>query len=135
MDVAGYRHMGKHGGLRLAAKRSWIGFVAASTVRYRRSLRLWDSFEDTSRVIGWDDRVFYVEHVLTRGGELCTRGVVCLRFVHRWSRERISPEMIVAALAAEQGYPVPESPELPADIAAWARSWQGDVPTDVSQAR
>ncbi|WP_020015034.1 acyl-CoA thioesterase [Promicromonospora sukumoe] len=60
MNVAGYRHMGRAGGLRLAAEQSWIGVVAASTLRYRRSLRLWDRFEDTSRVLGWDDRAFQI---------------------------------------------------------------------------
>lgn len=126
MGVAGYRHMGKNGALRLAAKRSWIGYVAASTMRHRRPLRLWDRFEDTSRVIGWDDRVVHIEHLITRHGELCARGVISMRFVHRRSRERIDPRDIVPLLAEQQGYAdaVPDSPELPADVAAWARTWQ-----------
>lgn len=134
MDVAGYRHMARFGGLRLAAKRSWLGLVAASTVRYRRPLRLWDRFEDTSRVIGWDDRVFYMEHLITRGEDLCSRGIVCLRFKHLRSGDRISPYAIVQDLAQEQGHPVPESPELPADVAAWARSWQTPTTTDTPPA-
>lgn len=28
-------------------------------------------------------------------------------------------------LAQEQGHPAPESPELPDDVADWARSWAG----------
>jgi acyl-CoA thioesterase FadM len=132
MDVAGLRHLGRNGGLRLAAKRSWLGYTVASTMRYRRPLRLWDRFEDISRVIGWDDRVFYIEHVITRGGELYTRGVVCTRFVHRRSRERVSPHDIVPLLAEQQGYAhaIPESPELPADIATWAWSWQDPAATN-----
>ncbi|WP_460890340.1 acyl-CoA thioesterase [Promicromonospora xylanilytica] len=127
MDVAGYRQMGKNGGLRLATKQSWVGVVAASTIRYRRSLRLWDQFEDTSRVLGWDDRVFYIEHRITRHGELYTRGVICLRFLHRRTRERISPHEIVRLLAQQQGHTVPQSPELPADIAEWAATLNHDV--------
>ncbi|WP_419703467.1 acyl-CoA thioesterase [Promicromonospora sp. NFX87] len=125
MDVASHRHLGRNGALRLAAKRSWFGYVVASTMRYRRPLRLWDWFEDTSRVPGWDDRVFYMEHVITRDGELCTRGVICYRLVHRSSREPVSPHDIVPLLAEQQGYvdAIPESPELPADVVAWARSW------------
>jgi acyl-CoA thioesterase FadM len=134
MDVAGYRHMGKNGGLRLAGKQSWIGVVAASTIRYRRSLRLWDKFEDTSRVLGWDDRVFYIEHLITRRGELYTRGVLCLRFLNRRTRERVSPHEIVRLLAQEQGYAVPQSPELPADIVAWAASVSHAATTSVSAA-
>lgn len=136
MDVAGLRHLGLNGGLRLASKRSWFGYTVASTMRYRRSLRLWDRFEDTSRVIGWDDRVFYIEHVITRGGELCTRGVVCTRFVHRRDRERIDPRDIVPLLAEQHGYThaIPDSPELPADVAAWARSWQNPAATNASRA-
>jgi acyl-CoA thioesterase FadM len=137
MDVAGLRHLGRNGGLRLATKRSWFGYTVASTMRYRRPLRLWDRFEDTSRVLGWDDRVFYIEHVITRGGELCTRGVVCTRFVHRRSRERIDPRDIVPLLAEQQGYAhaIPDSPELPADVVAWARSWQSLAATDSPSAQ
>jgi acyl-CoA thioesterase FadM len=134
MDVAGHRHVGKNGGLRLVTKRSWFGYTVASTMRYRRPLRLWDRFEDTVRVLGWDDRVFYIEHVITRGGELCTRGVVCTRFVHRRSRERIDPHDFVLLLAEQQGYPAPESPELPADVVAWARSWQNPARKDAPSA-
>ncbi|MCP2265504.1 acyl-CoA thioesterase [Promicromonospora thailandica] len=123
MNVAGYRHMGRVGGLRLAARQSWLGLVAASTLRYRRSLRLWDRFEDTSRVLGWDDRVFYIEHLITRGGDLYTRGVVAMRFMHLRTKDRVSPRDIVGLLAREQGHAVPESPELPEDVAHWARSW------------
>lgn len=127
MNVAGYRHMGLAGGLRLAARQSWLGVVAASTLRYRRSLRLWDRFEDTSRVLGWDERVFYIEHVLTRDGKLCARGVVAMRFFHVRSRDRVSPHDIVRLLAQAQGHPAPESPELPDDVADWARSWAEQV--------
>ena len=134
MDVAGHRHLGRAGALRLAAKRSWFGYVVASTMRYRRPLRLWDRFEDTSRVLGWDDRVFYIEHVITRDGELCTRGVVCYRLVHRRSRERMDAPDVVLLLAEQQGYPAPESPELPADVVAWARSWQNPGGTDAPSA-
>ncbi|WP_454852518.1 acyl-CoA thioesterase [Promicromonospora soli] len=136
MDLAGARHLGRNGGLRLAAKRSWYGYVVASTMRYRRPLRLWDRFEATSRVLGWDDRVFYTEYVITRDGELCTRGVVCYRYVHRRSREPVSPRDIVPLLAEQQGYvdAIPESPELPADVAAWARSWQNSALKDAPSA-
>lgn len=123
MNVAGYRHMGRAGGLRLAAEQSWIGVVAASTLRYRRSLRLWDRFEDTSRVLGWDDRAFYIEHLITRRNELCTRGVVAMRFMHRRGGARLSPHEIVPLLAQAQGYIEPLSPALPADVAQWADGW------------
>lgn len=129
IDVAAARQIAEMGGTRLAAKRSWVGFVAASTVRYRRPLRLWDRIEITSRVIGWDERLFYTEHLITRGGELCTRGVVARRFVSTRRGERIVPGGIVSLLAQEQGYVPQERPELPADVAAWTASWNG-APTD-----
>ncbi|MEV6889500.1 acyl-CoA thioesterase [Kribbella sp. NPDC051137] len=129
IDVAAAQQIAEMGGTRLAAKRSWVGFVAASTMRYRRPLKLWDRIEITSRVIGWDERLFYTEHVITRGGELCTRGVVGRRFVSTRTGDRIVPGDIASLLAQERGYVPQERPELPADVAAWIASWNG-APTD-----
>ncbi|MEK8228770.1 hypothetical protein NKG05_26400 [Oerskovia sp. M15] len=36
-------------------------------MKYRRSLQLWDRFDITTRVLGWDERVVYMEQVFTRG--------------------------------------------------------------------
>lgn len=123
MDVARFRHIAEMGGTPLGRERKWGAVVAASTMKYRRSLQLFETFEITTRVIGWDERCFYMEQVFTRRGKLCARGIVAARFLHQRTGERIAPPVVVAALAESEGITPPESPQLPDDVAAWTRAW------------
>ncbi|GAA1866710.1 hypothetical protein GCM10009751_26100 [Myceligenerans crystallogenes] len=124
MDVARFRHIAEMGGTPLSRENSWGAVVAASTMKYRRSLQLFERFEITTRVIGWDERCFYMEQVFLRRGKLCARGIIAARFLHRKTGERIAPPAVIAALAASEGLTTtPESPRLPDDVAAWARAW------------
>jgi len=97
--------------------RGWYPVVAASTVKYRRSLTLGQRFTVTTRVVGWDDRVVYLEQVVERGGQHVARGWIAGRFLSR-AGERIAPADVAAAIADEPRV----SPSLPDDLAAWARA-------------
>ncbi|WP_125777368.1 acyl-CoA thioesterase [Antribacter gilvus] len=118
MDVARSNMLADLGAFPLAREKGWLPVVAASTVKYRRSLQLWERFEITTRVIGWDARVFYMEQVFTRRGDLCARGIVAGRFLDR-TGNRIAPQDVIELFAGE---PV-ESPALPDDVVAWARAF------------
>jgi YbgC/YbaW family acyl-CoA thioester hydrolase len=117
MDVARNNQIADLGMFPVARQKGWAPVVAASTMKYRRSLRPFDRFEITTRIIGWDERVFYLEQVFTRGGQLCARGIVASRFLDR-KGNRISALDVVRDVMGED---LP-SPELPADVAAWARA-------------
>ncbi|WP_265523689.1 acyl-CoA thioesterase [Oerskovia flava] len=114
MDVARSNYIADVGGFGLLKDRGWYPVVAASTMKYRRSLQLWDRFEISTRVLGWDERVVYLEQVFTRGGDLCARGLVAGRFLAR-SGERV-PAPDVVNLLGDVG----ESPLLPDDVTRWA---------------
>lgn len=120
MDVARSNFLADAGALRAVRARGWAPVVAASTMKYRRSLRLWDAFRITTRVLGWDERVVYLEHVFDRGGELCARGVIAARFLHRDGSRVPAPEVV--AFLADLGGGHVAQPELPPDVAAWARA-------------
>jgi len=117
MDVGRSNLLADLGAYGLLSERGWYPVVAASTIKYRRSLTLWQEFDLTSRVLGWDARVVYLEQTFTRRGELVARGVVAGRFLGRGG-ERVAATDAVALLSDGE---VP-SPELPDDVAAWARA-------------
>jgi YbgC/YbaW family acyl-CoA thioester hydrolase len=117
MDVARSNYIADLGGFSLLKGKGWYPVVAASTVKYRRSLQLWDRFEITTRVVGWDERVVYLEQVFTRRGDLCARGLVAGRFLARGSGDRVPAPDVVGLLGGDV-----VSPELPDDVAAWARA-------------
>jgi YbgC/YbaW family acyl-CoA thioester hydrolase len=117
MDVARSNYIADLGGFPLLQEKGWYPVVAASAMNYRRSLQLWDRFEITTRVLGWDERVVYLEQVFSRRGDLCARGLVAGRFLARGSGERVPAPAVVGLLG--DGL---VSPELPDDVAAWSRA-------------
>ncbi len=117
MDVARSNLLADLGAFGRLAERGWYPVVAASTVTYRRSLTLGQRFTLTTRVLGWDERVVYLEQVFTRADQRVARGWVAGRFLSR-TGERIAPADVVVAI---DGAPR-ESPVLPDDVAAWARA-------------
>lgn len=116
MDVARSNLLADLGAFDGLARRGWYPVVAASTVTYRRSLRLGERFDIRTQVIGWDQRVVYLEQVFTRRGELVARGIVAGRFLSR-AGDRIPAPEVAEALGHD-----PQSPGLPDDVAAWARA-------------
>ena len=117
MDVARSNLLADLGAFGRLAQRGWYPVVAASTVKYRRSLTLGQRFTVTTRVMGWDERVVYLEQVMDRGDQHVARGWVAGRFLSRGG-DRIAPVDVVELI---DGAPR-ESPELPADVATWARA-------------
>jgi len=118
MDVARTNYMADIDALGALKERGWYAVVAASTMKYRRSLRLGERFELRTRVLGWDDRVVYMEQAFWRGEELSARGLVAGRFLHR-DGSRVPAPDVIAFLAGLHGREI-EEPELPDDVARWA---------------
>ena len=117
MDTARTNLLADCGGMPLLNEKGWYPVVAASTVKYKKSLVLWEPVEVTSRVLGWDQRVVYLEQVVTTKGILAARGIIAGRFLGRGGA-RI-PAQDIADLVAGESIP---SPELPDDVLAWARA-------------
>lgn len=116
MDIARTNLIADLGGFPALRERRWYPVMAASTVSYRRSLRLWERFTISSRVLGWDPRVVYVEQVFTRGEQHVARAWVAARFLGPGGHRIPAPD--VAALLGGHA----TSPALPDDVAAWARA-------------
>lgn len=117
MDVARSNYLADLGAFPLLAGRGWYPVVAASTVKYRRSLTFGQRFTVVTRVVGWDARVVYLDQLFSRDGEDVARGWVAGRFLSR-NGDRIGAPEVVALL---DGAPT-TSPPLPEGMAAWARA-------------
>jgi YbgC/YbaW family acyl-CoA thioester hydrolase len=117
MDVARSNFLADLGAYPDLAARGWYPVVAAQTIKYRRSLTFRQRFQITTRVLGWDARVVYLEQVFSRGGEHVASATVAGRFLARDGSRVAAPD--VARLIAGRDV---DSPELPDDVAAWARA-------------
>ena len=93
-------------------RRRWNPVVASLAIRYRRSLAPWQGYELRTRMVGWDERWFFLEQRFTRGGE--TMAVAMVKALFVGPNGRVPPQELVDAT----GYDV-ATPEIPLSIRSW----------------
>jgi acyl-CoA thioesterase FadM len=113
LDIARVDMMLRSGALRRLRARKFYPVVAAQTIRYRRSLRLFERFEVETRVVGWDEQAFLITHAFHRRGELVAEAVIRVRFLTRGGGKPTTAEVLELL-----GLPR-ASPALPESIAVW----------------
>jgi acyl-CoA thioesterase FadM len=113
LDVARVDWMLRSGMAGPLRQRGFYPVVAAETIRFRRSLQLFQTFEVETKVLGWDDKAFLVQHRFLRGEELVAEAVVRARFLKRRGGTVTCAELLEAIGVAEP------SPPLPDWVAAW----------------
>lgn len=86
--------------------------VANLEISYIRSLLPFQRFEIHTRVLGWDQRYYYIQHEFHAGGELYAKAYARLVFMRQG--RRVEPGQIIAPRCDH-----PESPALPASIRHW----------------
>lgn len=95
----------------MAAKR-WQMVIGGAMVRFRRPLKLFQRLTLSSRVVGWDDRWFYIEHAIVAAAV-----PACLMMVRAALLDGgsvVSPAVALAKL----GFDEPQPP-----IPDWAGHW------------
>lgn len=88
--------------------------VASAMIRFRKSLQLFTRFEITTRMIGWDDKFFYIVHHFKYRGEIYALSLIkacCLRK----STGLMKPQDVLALLGVAI-----DSPPIP----TWVKEWQ-----------
>jgi acyl-CoA thioesterase FadM len=80
--------------------------VGDAIAKFRRDLKVFQSFEIYSRLIGWDHKWGFLEHRFVRGGRVI--GVVAIRGVFKGPGGPVDPGDLLAGLAHAA-----VSPELP----------------------
>ncbi len=112
MDLGRLDLLFRLGVVKEVRRRRWNPVVASLAIRYRRSLEPWQTYELRTRLLGWDERWFFMEQSFTRGGEVMARAIVKALFVG--PEGRVPPQALVDAT----GYEV-EPPEIPKAIRRW----------------
>jgi acyl-CoA thioesterase FadM len=86
--------------------------VGDAIAKFRRDLRLFQTFELQTRLLGWDERWGFIEHRFVRAGRVV--GVVVIRGMFRNADGPLKPGQLLASLGAPE-----QSPPLP----DWMLSW------------
>ncbi|HYK01885.1 MAG TPA: thioesterase family protein [Thermoanaerobaculia bacterium] len=116
MDIARVELIGRTRLLGMLLRRGWRPVMGGCVVRYRRSILPFERFDIRTRVVGWDEKWIYVEHVVEKDGEFCAIGH--MRTVIRGRNGTIAPQDVLALLKLD-GL---ESPALPEFVQQWRTS-------------
>src|SRR3954471_3252865 len=115
LDVARVDLLLRSGMAKRLRRGGFYPVVAAETIRFRRSLQLFQVFEVETTVIGWDAKAFILQQHFWRRGQVVAEAVVRACFLKRGGGTATTQELLELL-----GIPG-ASPELPAWIDAWNR--------------
>ena len=114
MDIARIELLARMRVLRSVLKKGWRPVVGGLVIRYRRSVQPFERFTIESRVVGWDDKWFYIEHVLNRhDGSMAATAYT--RTLLRKSGGTVAPRELIELM----GLAGTESPPLPPFVEQW----------------
>ena len=114
MDIARVELIGRTRLLGILLRRGLRPVIGGAVVRYRRSILPFERFDIRTRVVGWDEKWIYVEHIVEKDGEFCAIGHA--RTVIRSRTGTIAPKDVLALLKLGEL----ESPPLPEFVQAWS---------------
>ncbi|QBF82837.1 thioesterase [Shewanella maritima] len=112
MDLARTHMIAEMGFMKRFLRLGWLPIVNASEFTFIRDIKPMEKFEIETKIVGWDQKYFYIEHrFVTKRGLHCivhVRGV----FLHK------GKQVPIAELVREAGFDG-EQPQMPAEVVKW----------------
>ena len=97
MDFGRWDMVFKNGVYDACYKKGWYAVVAGETIKFKKSLKLWDKFTLQTQIVSHDEKNFFVQQKFICKGELMATGLVKVRFLKK-SGGTVSPEEIFAQI-------------------------------------
>ena len=113
MDIGRVEILARTRMLRRVLKRGWRPIVGSTFIRYKKSLLPFERFIIRSRIVCWDEKWLYFEHILERRGEVAAQAYV--RGLLRGKSGNVKPRELLELA----GMPETQSPEMPVAVSAW----------------
>ncbi|KIQ06538.1 MULTISPECIES: thioesterase family protein [Pseudomonas] len=114
-DVGRMDYVLRSGAFRVALKHRALPIVGDVWGKFRRELKLFQSFDIHTRMLGWDEKWSFIEHRFVKDGRVL--GMVIMRGLFRGPNGNVSP----GAFALELNLPE-QSPPLPDWLSNWSES-------------
>jgi acyl-CoA thioesterase FadM len=115
MDLGRLDFFVRHGMLRALVRNRWRPFVAATAIRYHRSLAPFVRYDLSTRLLCWDDKWFFFEQRFARAGELHAQALV--KTVVKSPAGTVRPADLLSTLGLDAVSPPP-----PPAVRAWQDS-------------
>lgn len=116
MDMGRWDLILRTGMFAAGAKRGWKPVLGAATVKYRRELRVLETFDLITRICCWDHKWFFLEQSFELRGE--TAAWAAVKLVIKHGRKTIAPAEMLAVAGLEDTV----SPPPPPDLGQWIRA-------------
>lgn len=114
MDLGRVQLLGQIGLLGHLWRRRWTPVAQAVEIRYIRDIAPLARFDLETRLVGWDDKYWYIEQRFVSGQTVHAVALVRGLFLH--GREKV-PSASLALIAGVD----PQSPPLPETVQRWRR--------------
>lgn len=115
MDIGRFDLVSRTGLMTHLLKNRWYPVVTAATIRFRRPIDAFQSYQLRTRILAWDEEAFFIEQRFERDGNVHAVAVIRGLFL---GREGKVPTARLVSLVA----PSAVSPPLPEWVATWDRS-------------
>jgi acyl-CoA thioesterase FadM len=106
-DIARIHWFARTGGLNIVRRHKPFPVVGDAIAKFRRDLKVFQTFEIRTRLIGWDRKWGFIEHRFVRDDRVI--GVVAIRGIFKGPGGPIDPGLLLTELA--HSAPSPELPE------------------------
>ena len=90
----------------------WYPVVTSETLRFRKSLKLFQAFTIRTQLIYWDEKYFYLQHTFMRNGDILAKGFIKGLFLRRGGGQVTPSEMFQALGITKQAPIMPEPLKL-----------------------
>lgn len=108
MDLARVDLMIRAGLAKTLAKNGIYPVVVAETIRFRKSLKLFDRFFIETTVLGWDEKAFVLQQRFLKKGECIAEATVRARFLRKTGGSVLPAEILSYAKVEINSPPLPE---------------------------
>jgi YbgC/YbaW family acyl-CoA thioester hydrolase len=79
MDFGRWDLIFRNGVFDASTKKGWYSVVAGETIKFKKSLELWDKFQIETQIMGHDDKNFFIQQrFLRKGGTVSPQEVMDL---------------------------------------------------------
>lgn len=97
MDFGRWDMVFRNGSYDACNKNGWYAVVAGETIKFKKSLQLWDKFTLRTQIVGHDEKNFFILQKFICRDQLMATGLVKVRFLKK-KGGTVSPAEVYAAM-------------------------------------
>jgi acyl-CoA thioesterase FadM len=116
MDLGRIDMMLRSGSYKTIDSKGWYPVVTAETLKFKKSLTVFQKFEIHTQIVGWDEKSFYIEQSFVADHKLYVSGVIKGQFLKRQGG-KVSTRELLSAVSIDY-----EGQKLNPEIKRWSDS-------------